>query len=183
MKAITGLLLLCCAAVLGQNPDANAAGGSTALKVMQDFSFVVGTWRPVARPDKPEKYAEKYTFQPILDGRFVASEQQLRAPDGKVIYHDLAVFGVDPDTGKLFLHAYNTDGSMDRTRGVDSPPGKWVFEGTVYGSPRFRDYRYTLTRLDDSHLGIFIELKNDGVYQSYSDKTYERTSQQPAVFQ
>jgi hypothetical protein len=46
------------------------------------------------------------------------------------------VYGVDPDTGKLFLHAYNADGSIDRTHAVDSPSGKWVFEGTVYGSTR-----------------------------------------------
>jgi hypothetical protein len=66
---------------------------------------------------------------------------------------------------------------------VDSAPGKWVFEGTVYGSPRFRDYRYTLTKVDDNHLGVLIELKKDGKYENYSDKTYERKSSKAVVLQ
>jgi hypothetical protein len=93
------------------------------------------------------------------------------------------LYGVDPDTGKLFLHAYNADGSIDRTHAVDSPSGKWVFEETVYGSTRFRDYGYTLTKVNDSHLGVLIEAKNDGKYEKYSEKTYVRSSEKMAVLQ
>jgi len=179
---ITVLLLLSCFA-LGQDAGSKQGGESAALKVMQDFNFVLGTWRPVEQPGKPAQGTEDYSFEPILDGRFVASEELYRNSAGQVIYRDFVVFGVDPDTGKLFLHAYNTDGSLDRTRAVDSAPGKWVFEGTVYGSPRFRDYRYTLTKVDDNHLGVLIELKKDGKYENYSDKTYERKSSKAVVLQ
>jgi hypothetical protein len=181
MGYLTTLLLLSCAA-FAQNPEAQAADDSAALKVMREFSFVLGTWRPVPQAGKPSQN-EDYTFQPILDGRFVASEELYRDPEGKVIYRDFVIFGVDPDTGKLFLHAYNTDGSIDRTRAVDSPPGGWAFEGTVYGSPRFRDYRYTLKRVDDNHLGVLIELKREGKYEKYSEKVYERRSSKAAVLQ
>jgi hypothetical protein len=182
LRTITLLLMLSCVA-FGQDPAMKQEKDSAALKVIRDFSFVLGTWRPVEQSDKPAKYAEDYSFEPILDGRFVASEELYRSPEGKVIYRDFVVYGVDPDTGKLFLHAYNTDGSIDRTRAVDSPPGKWVFEGTVYGSARFRDYRYTLTKLDDSHLGVLIELKTDGKYEKYSEKTYLRSTVKGAVLQ
>ena len=180
---IIGLILMLGCVAFGQNSVSKQEQDAKALKVMRDFSFVLGTWRPVQQSDKPAKYIEDYSFAPILDGRFVASEELFRSPEGKVIYRDFVVFGVDPDTGKLFLHAYNTDGSIDRTHAADSPEGKWVFEGTVYGSTRFRDYRYTLTKLDDSHLGELIELKNDGKYEKYSEKTYLRISENGSVLQ
>lgn len=164
-----------------QDSGSKLKADSAALKVMQDFSFVLGTWRPVEQADKPPKYTEDYSFESILDGRFVASEELLRTPEGKVVYRDFVVYGVDPDTGKLFLHAYNTDGSIDRTHAVDSPSGKWVFEGTVYGSTRFRDYRYTLTKVDDSHLGVLIELKKDGKYEKYSETTYFRSEKRQVL--
>ena len=100
-----------------------------------------------------------------------------------MLYRDFVVYGVDPDTGRLFLHAFNTDGSIDRAHAVDSPSGKSVFEGTVYGSTRFRDYRNALTRVNDRHLGVLIEPKNDGKYEKYSEKTYVRSSEKMAVLQ
>jgi hypothetical protein len=153
LRTITLFLMLGCAGFC-QDSTSKQEKDSAVLKVMRDFSFVLGTWCPVEQSDKPAKYTEAYSFEPILDGRFIASEELYRSLEGKVLYRDFVVYGVDSDTGKLFLHAYNTDGSIDRTRAVDSPSGKWVFEGTVYGSTRFRDYRYTLTKVDDSHLGV-----------------------------
>ena len=47
-----------------------------------------GTRRPVEQSDKPAKYSEDYSFEPILDGRFVASEELYRSPEGKVRYRD-----------------------------------------------------------------------------------------------
>jgi hypothetical protein len=105
------------------------------LKAMRDFRFVLRTWRPVEQTDKPTKYNEDYSFEAILDGPFVASEELWRSFEGKVLYRDFVAHGVDPDPGKLFLDAYNTDGSIDRARAIDRPSGKWVFGGTVYGSP------------------------------------------------
>jgi hypothetical protein len=182
LRAITLLLMLSCVA-FSQDLAPKQERDSTAQKVMRDFSFVLGAWRPVEQSNKPAQYIEDYSFEPILDGRFVVSEELYRSFDGKVLYRDFVVYGVDPDTGKLFLHAYNTDGSIDRTRAVDSLPGKWVFEGTVYGSARFRDYRYTLTKIDDSHLGVLIELKTDGKYVKYSEKSYLRSSENGRVLQ
>jgi len=94
------------------------------------------------------------------------------------VYRDCAVYGLDPDTQKLFFHAHNTDGSIDRTHEVDSGAGRWVFEGTVYGSERFRDYRYTMVRVDDKHLNILVELKRDGKYEKWSDTRYERKARE-----
>jgi hypothetical protein len=84
---------------------------SAALKVMRDFGFVLGTWRPIEQPDKPAKYSEDYSFEPILDGRFVASEELYRSHECKVVYRDFVVYGVDPDTGKLFLRSPKVDDS------------------------------------------------------------------------
>jgi hypothetical protein len=148
---------------------------------MTAFNFVIGVWKPVPDPAKLAPYSEEYTFAPMLEGKFLISQELFRDKDGKVIYRDCAVFGVDPDTHKLFLHAYNTDGSMDRTHGIDSPPGQWIFLGTVYGSKQFRDYRYTLTKLDENHLRVLIELLKDGKYVKHADTQYERTSKEPVA--
>jgi len=51
-----------------------------------------------------------------------------------------------------------------------------VFLGTVFGPAQFRDYCYTMTQLDSSHLRILVELLKDGKYKKHSDVTYERTS-------
>jgi hypothetical protein len=151
------------------------------MDAMTSFRFVTGTWKPVADPAKPSKYDETYTFAPILEGRFLVSQEIYRDKDGKIFYHDFAVFGVDPDTHKLFLHAYNTDGSIDRTRGVDSKAGEWVFEGRVFGSARFRDYRYTITRIDDEHMRVLIELMKDGKYEQLSETRYQRKSKEAST--
>jgi hypothetical protein len=143
---------------------------------MAEFKYVLGTWRPKADPAKSAKFAEQYVFTPILDGKFVASQEILRDDGGKIVHRDFVVFGTDPDTHKLFLHAYNTDGSIDRTKAVDAPPGTWVFVGTVYGSSRFRDYRYTITRVEEDHMVVLIELLVNGKYEKLSEKRYERTS-------
>ena len=183
MRTIALLLMLCSVALSQDSALKPAENDANALKVMKEFSFVLGTWRPVQPADKPAKYVEDYSFEPILDGRFVASQELYKSPDGKVLYRDFVVYGVDPETGKLFLHAYNTDGSIDRTRAVDGPGGKWIFEGTVFGSTRFRDYRYTLSEVDDNHMGVLIELKKDGKYEKYSEKTYVRISEKGEVLQ
>ncbi len=156
---------------------AKSAAAETPADTMAAFRFFVGTWQPVKDPSAaPPKVSETYTFAPILDGAFLMSQELYKDASGKIVYRDFAVFGVDPDTHKLFLHAYNTDGSIDRTRQIDSPPSQWVFLGTVYGSPRFRDYRYTLTKADDNHMGVLIELLKDGKYEKLTETHYERKS-------
>jgi hypothetical protein len=146
---------------------------------MAAFRFFVGIWQPVKDASTaPPKVSETYTFAPILDGGFVMSQELYKDASGKIVYRDFAVFGIDPDTQKLFLHAYNTDGSIDRTRAIDSAPGEWVFLGTVYGSKRFRDYRYTLTKTDENHMGVLIELLKDGKYEKLSETHYERKSRE-----
>jgi hypothetical protein len=110
----------------------------------------------------------------------VMSQQILRDKQGAIVYHDCAVFGIDPDTHKLFFHAYNTDGSMDRSHAIDAPAGQWIFEGTVYGSKRFRDYRYIMTKLDDNHFNVLIELLNAGKYEKLSETHYARKTRQAA---
>jgi len=37
--------------------------------------------------------------------------------------------------------------------------------------------------VNDSHLGVLIEAKNDGKYEKYSKKTYARSSEKMAVLQ
>jgi hypothetical protein len=125
------------------------------------LSATEGSWEPVRDTNRPHKYLETLKFISILDGRFEISQQILRNQKGEIIYRDFVIFGIDPDTHKLFLNAYNTDGSIDRTRETESRPGQWVFLGTVYGSAQFRDYRYTMTQLDGGHLRILVELLND----------------------
>lgn len=140
---------------------------------MRSFSFVAGTWVPDS--SEARKLREEYTLTPILDGRFLSSEEIFRDPEGSIVYRDFAVYGTDPDTHRLFFHAYNTDGSMDRSReSPDSKPGAWQFLGTVYGSARFRDYRYSMTRVDETHMNVLIELLKDGAYQKYSETRYRR---------
>ena len=74
----------------------------------------------------------------------LSSEEIFRNEKAEIVNRDFAVFGADPDTGHPFFHAYHTDGSIDRTKESDtSKPGAWVFLGTVYGSPQFKDYRYS----------------------------------------
>jgi hypothetical protein len=176
--------LLLTAIAFAQPAKANPAPDQPA-DPMTAFNFVIGVWKPVADPAKPAQYPaqynEEYTFAPMLEGKFLISQELFRDKDGKIIYRDCAVFGVDPDTHKLFLHAYNTDGSLDRTHAIDSPPGQWIFLGTVYGSKQFRDYRYTLTKLDDNHLRVLIELLKDGKYVKHADTQYERTPKEPAA--
>lgn len=156
---------------------AKSAAAGTPADTMAAFRFFVGIWQPVKDPNAaPPKVSETYTFAPILDGAFLMSQELYKDASGKIVYRDFAVFGVDPDTHKLFLHAYNTDGSIDRTHQIDSPPAQWVFLGTVYGSPRFRDYRYTLTKTDDTHMGVLIELLKDGKYEKLTETHYERKS-------
>jgi hypothetical protein len=148
---------------------------------MKEFiSATEGTWVPASDAVCPRKYVESIKFVPILDGRFETSQQILRNQDGKIIYRDFVVFGVDPDTHKLFLAAYNTDGSIDRTHQIESPRGKWVFLGKVYGSEQFRDYRYTMTQLVGGRLRILVELFKNRKYEKHSDITYERTSRTSA---
>jgi len=147
---------------------------SSANPIVPFRSFLVGVWEPVRDPGKPDRYSEMIRFAPILDGRFVTWQQIIHDSAGKLIYRDFVVFGVDPDTQMLFLHAYNSDGSIDRTDQVVSPAGSWAFVGTVYGSEKFRDYRYTLFRLDDTHLRVLIELLKAGKYETFSDRQYVR---------
>ena len=139
---------------------------------------MLGTWQPVPDLNKTPKYQEEITSFPILNGRWVMSQQILRDKDGKIVYRDCAMYGIDPDTHKLFFYAYNTDGSIDRTHLVESGNGRWVFEGTVYGSDRFRDYRYTITKIDDDHNNVLVELKKEGKYEKWSDTHYVRKSRQ-----
>ena len=43
---------------------------------------------------------------------------------------------------------------------------------------RFRDYRYTMTKVDEDHMHIVVELKKDGKYEKWSDTQYERKSRE-----
>ena len=157
---------------------ARPAQDSGVPDAMKEFQSLLGTWRPVPEPGKTPKFQEEVTSFPILEGRWVMSQQILRDKDGKIAYRDCAVYGIDPDTHKLFFHAYNTDGSMDRTHLVESGGGRWIFEGTVYGSDRFRDYRYTITKVDADHSNVLVELKKDGQYEIWSDTHYVRKSRE-----
>jgi hypothetical protein len=140
---------------------------------MKSFSFVVGTWIPDGA--NKGKLSEEYAFTSILGGRFLSSEEIFRDNKEEIVYRDFAVFGADPDTGHLFFHAYSTDGSIDRTKEAEaSKPGAWVFLGTVYGSPQFKDYRYSITRIDDSHMKVLIELLKDGVFSKHRETLYRR---------
>ncbi|MGH9747494.1 MAG: hypothetical protein ACRD59_15470 [Candidatus Acidiferrales bacterium] len=150
--------------------------------VMGAFRYFVGIWEPVQDAGAPPaKVSETYSFAPILGGAFLMSQELYRDASGKIVYRDFAVFGVDPDTHKLFLHAYNTDGSIDRTHAIDSATGEWVFLGTVFGSKRFRDYRYTMTKGDENHMRVLIELLKDGKYEKLSETHYERKSKEAAA--
>ncbi|MGA8142322.1 MAG: hypothetical protein WB987_00345 [Candidatus Acidiferrales bacterium] len=185
---LAGTLFLAQGTVGGQKTAAESSSGAapaaaaadpaeTPADGMAEFRYFVGSWQPVSDAGAaPAKYSETYTFAPILDGGFVMSQEIYRDASGKIVYRDFAVFGVDPDTHKLFLHAYNTDGSIDRTRAIASASGEWVFLGTVYGSKRFRDYRYTLTKNDENHMQVLIELLKDGKYEKLSETHYERKS-------
>lgn len=196
MKLYACLLLLTLAfahdAAAQQDPPAQAPAQASTQSaaparasspdVMAAFRFFIGTWQPVVDPTAPPpKHSELYTFAPILDGTFLISQEIYRDPSGKIIYRDFGVYGVDPDTHQLFVHAYNSDGSIDRTRGIDSPPNTFVFLGTVYGSTRFRDYRYTMAKLDDNHMDILIELAKDGKFEKLSEKRYERKSKEAST--
>jgi hypothetical protein len=177
MKRGIGLTLLLVG--LGIITAVRSGAQSSAIPdAMKEFQSTVGTWQPVPQEGKTPKYQEEVRSFPILQGRWVMSQQILRDKDGKIVYHDCAVYGIDPDTHKLFFHAYNTDGSMDRTHLVESGGGRWIFEGTVYGSDRFRDYRYTITRVDEDHSNVLVELKKDGKYEKWSDTHYERKSRE-----
>ena len=171
-----GILCLAPGAMAGQQAGTSAAPTADSPgDVMGAFRYFVGVWEPVHEAGAAAaKVSETYTFAPILDGAFLMSQEIYRDAGGKIVYRDFAVFGVDPDTHKLFLHAYNTDGSIDRTHAIDSEAGEWVFLGTVYGSKRFRDYRYTLTKGDENHMRVLIELLKDGTYEKLSETHYER---------
>jgi hypothetical protein len=175
------LVLLCLASLIyvpGGRASARAAQQerkADATEPMKSFAYLAGVWVP----DGPRKgkLSEEYSFTPILGGRFLTSEEVFSSEKGEVVYRDFAVFGADPDTGRLFLHAYNTDGSIDRTKEADnSKPGAWVFLGTVYGSAQFKDYRYSITRIDESHMQVLIELLVDGAYKRHSQTLYRRKS-------
>ena len=170
------LLMVLCTRGAGGRPQDSAAS-----EPMQEFKFIVGTWQAVVEAGKTPKYAEEMTFAAILEGKWVMSQQLLRDKQGAVVYRDCAVYGVDPDTHRLFFHAYNTDGSMDRSHAVDAPAGQWIFEGTVYGSKRFRDYRYTMTKVDEDHFNVLIELLKDGKYEQLSATHYIRKSREAAA--
>ena len=173
------LMLLSVGGVAGRAQD------SAPTDALADFKFVVGTWQVAPESVKtPAKYTEEMTYAAILDGKWVMSQQLLRDQQGAIVYRDCAVYGVDPDTHKLFFHAYNTDGSMDRSHAVDAPPGRWIFAGTVYGSKRFHDYRYTMTKVDDNHFNVLIELLSSGKYEKLSETHYARKSREaPAQVQ
>jgi len=163
------LMTLCARGTAGRPQDAAAADPLT------DFKFVVGTWQVTPETLKtPAKYMEEMTYAAILEGKWVMSQQLLRDNRGAIVYRDCAVYGVDPDTHKLFFHAYNTDGSMDRSHAVDAPSGRWIFVGTVYGSKRFHDYRYTMTKVDEDHFNVLIELLTSGKYERLSETHYAR---------
>jgi hypothetical protein len=175
------LVLLCVASII------SVSGGNTSARAQQDrkaeaipepmksFGYFAGVWLPDGAGKA--KLSEEYSFTPILGGRFLTSEEVFTNEKGEIVYRDFAVFGADPDTGRLFLHAYNTDGSIDRTKEADtSKPGAWVFLGTVYGSAQFKDYRYSITRIDDSHMHVLIELLTDGAYKRHSETRYKRKS-------
>jgi len=191
VTVVVGILCFAPRALAGQQAAAvssaaspaasSAAGADSAGDVMGAFRYFVGVWEPVHEAGAAAKVSETYTFAPILDGAFLMSQEIYRDAGGKIVYRDFAVFGVDPDTHKLFLHAYNTDGSIDRTHAIDSAAGEWVFLGTVYGSKRFRDYRYTLTKGDENHMRVLIELLKEGKYEKRSETHYERKAREAAA--
>ena len=179
MRKLAMLLMLAAILSAGGLPGrARDAASAVATDAIRELKFVVGTWAVVAEAGKTPKYAEEMTYAAILDGKWVMSQQLLRDKQGVIVYRDCAVYGVDPDTHKLFFHAYNTDGSMDRSHAVDAPAGKWIFEGTVYGSKRFRDYRYTMSKVNDDHFDVLIELLKDGKYEKLSETHYVRKSRE-----
>ena len=182
MKKIAGtlgLLLVLLATQVLASSGRQSSGVSPKLTTadipdpMKAFSFVTGTWIPDGSVKR--KLSEEYSFAPILEGRFLSSEEIYKDEKGAIVYRDFAIYGTDPDTKHLFFHAYNTDGSMDRSKEVEtSKAGAWIFEGTVYGSDRFKDYRYSITRIDENHMRVLIELKKDGVFSKYSETLYQR---------
>jgi len=157
---------------LRQTPDGSLRPAELPEPI-NSFSFVRGTW--IADRAPQGRWSEEYSFTPILGGRFLSSEEIFRDETGAIVYRDFAVYGTDPVTGRLFFHAYNTDGSMDLSAEAgNSKVGAWVFAGTVYGSPRFKDYRYSITRIDENHMRVLVELAKDGGYAKHSDTLYKR---------
>jgi hypothetical protein len=179
MKIFGIVLLLIFATVTYAAPPAPHPDEKPAPDLLHDFRAVIGIWQPL--PDasataKPPKDIEEYRFAPIHNGRFVISQEIFRDASGKITYRDFVVFGVDPESHRLFLQAYNTDGSIERADAGESLASPWSFRGTVHGSTRFKDYRYNLTLTDKTHLHILIELMKDGKYERYSEKDYVRKS-------
>jgi len=182
MKKIAGILgllliLLAAHAWASSERQSSAVSPKSAAadtpEPMKRFLFVAGTWIPDSSAKR--KLSEEYSFTPILEGRFLSSEEIYKDEKGAIVYRDFAVYGMDPDTKRLFFHAYNTDGSMDRSKEIEtSSAGAWIFEGTVYGSERFKDYRYSITRVDENHMRVLIELKKDGVFSKYAETLYQR---------
>src|SRR5262249_30430944 len=76
---------------------------SAVPDAMKEFQSLLGTWQPVPDPAKTLKYHEEVTSFPILEGRWAMSQQILRDKDGKIVYRDCAVYGIDPDIYKLFF--------------------------------------------------------------------------------
>src|SRR5262249_25979062 len=115
--AILAAVSLCAGPRAWGGPGTGAAPADSALaalaegaggEVMAAFRYFVGVWEPVKEAGAAvPKVSETYTFAPILDGAFLMSQEIYKDASGKVVYRDFAVFGVDPDTQKLFLHAYN----------------------------------------------------------------------------
>ncbi len=119
-----------------EQPAASLAPG------LERFRPLLGHWASLPSPSGGSEFQEGASFEPMLGGRFVLWRNE---PSPGLHYH--SIFGVDADSGRLFLCGVGSRGDRFVTDVAQPDPDRlaWASAGVTRDKAVTTNYTLTLT--------------------------------------
>src|SRR5947209_10112829 len=143
LSPLLGVVLL-----LGQEPKLPKP---EPAKELQQLGFLAGRWEGQGQMSDGTKYADEFVYTWNDHHTFLRAAYTSRV-GGQVVWTDDTVIGWDADQKKLVGFTFGMDGSIGRGTVVESKKSRWVIEGRSSGPTPFKEWRMTLTKVDDETL-------------------------------
>lgn len=158
---LTGLLLVNESSAFGQTPS------EEVFRSYADFQ-VGGTWKATVGAHKLE-----HSYRWAVGRKFA----QLDAKGG--VLPLVAMFGVDPASGKCTWWFYYNDGSMGKGVMTQERDGVYILEGKSNGMNGENSFKVRMSRVDDNTMKEeIISFIVNGVKQPNTSFTWNRQKEQ-----
>ncbi len=166
MKRLPLLLLL-----LLVGPAAPARADSSTL---EDYAWLIGVWTAKGTSPDAGEFTEELAYEWTRNRKFMKTTYVQRAGE-KILWTDIGMVAIDPESGTLFGINFGMDGSIGWGRTVEKPsPEEFMMEGKVVGPDPVPAYRFGVKRVGEDALELTMESKDGDTWVAQPPRTYRR---------